>query len=251
MLDAYREQLLLSSIKVAIETNGQGVLCHLVAPLGAFTRGPTESEALAKVAGEYASYLRWLGLSQAHQPDVSIIQRHNTTLDVQDADSNILLDSDAKAAVDQNTDGVLDLIGYSAECFDALVLHCTHPKWIDTDRPERTFYGKRPNTIEAIFSHVDSTQDYYMSRMGLSIPDGIFGFTRRRRACIDQLRSALREAHLRRPVEVDAEMWTSQKVCRRFMWHDRIHAKSVVRILRKQREAGIIDNYDDPYRFFE
>lgn len=34
----------------------------------------------------------------------------------------------------------------------------------------------------------------------------------------------------------------------RFTWHDRIHGKAITRMLEKQRQLGVIDKYDDPFR---
>lgn len=53
-----------------------------------------------------------------------------------------------------------------------------------------------------------------------------------------------------RVYNIDNEEWTIKKVLRRFIWHDRIHAKSMVKILRKQKNNGIIDSYQDPFYFF-
>lgn len=35
-----------------------------------------------------------------------------------------------------------------------------------------------------------------------------------------------------------------------YPWHDRIHAKSMVKILRKQKGKGLIAHYQDPFYFF-
>jgi hypothetical protein len=47
--------------------------------------------------------------------------------------------------------------------------------------------------------------------------------------------------------ESEGESWTIAKALRRFIWHDRIHAKSIVRTLQRlQTEFGAID---DPFSF--
>ena len=45
------------------------------------------------------------------------------------------------------------------------------------------------------------------------------------------------------------EEWTLKKILRRFIWHDRIHGKSIYRILRKQGNLGLIGQIEDPFRF--
>jgi hypothetical protein len=50
---------------------------------------------------------------------------------------------------------------------------------------------------------------------------------------------------------VDGELWTLKKILRRFIWHDRIHGKAITRILEKQRQLGVIDEFNDPFHFME
>ena len=48
---------------------------------------------------------------------------------------------------------------------------------------------------------------------------------------------------------IDGEEWTLKKILRRFIWHDRIHGKAIVRILRKQASLGLVSSYHDPFGF--
>ena len=48
---------------------------------------------------------------------------------------------------------------------------------------------------------------------------------------------------------LDNENWTLAKILRRFIWHDRIHARAIVRILQKQQSQGFIQDYKDPFCF--
>ncbi len=59
-------------------------------------RGRSESEAVSKVDREIESYLRWLGVGKTPAYKVSTIQRHNCSLNVEDADNEILLEADSK-----------------------------------------------------------------------------------------------------------------------------------------------------------
>lgn len=51
--------------------------------------------------------------------------------------------------------------------------------------------------------------------------------------------------------ERDNELWTIKKILRRFIWHDRIHAKAMTRILAKQRRLGMVDEFEDPLYFLQ
>jgi hypothetical protein len=58
----------------------------------------------------------------------------------------------------------------------------------------------------------------------------------------------------RAPVTLEGEMWTLRKVLRRFVWHDRIHAKAILRIMRRQEQLGLIsaavgEAVVDPFHF--
>lgn len=220
-------------VELAIEWNDHGAMCHFVEPLGAFTRGTTEAHAIEKAYAEYDSYAKWLGLRADTPIRFSIAQRYRTDLDVQEADSDILLDSDRVNRSREDVDLVEELLLYSASTLEALFTHAELPDRVDSRMTGLTFYGERPDTIRRVFSHVDRTQDYYMSRVGLGFTDGHASFVDRRANCVVQLSKHWPTGQTLRPTTVDGERWTHLKVFRRLLWHDRIHAKSIVRMLQR------------------
>ena len=122
--------------------------------------------------------------------------------------------------------------------------------WVDEERIRKTFYGDNPKTIREIFEHVKNCQYYYLSRM--RIDEEIEGdFMAIRKFCLEKLESLYHENKNSLKFEIDNELWTLKKVLRRFIWHDRIHGKAMVRILEKQKQLNIIDNYEDPFHFME
>ena len=72
-----------------------------------------------------------------------------------------------------------------------------------------------------------------------------------REFCLEKLEALYRKHDNSLIFEVDDELWTLKKVLRRFIWHDRIHGKAITRILEKQRQLGVIDEYNDPFHFME
>ena len=67
-------------------------------------------------------------------------------------------------------------------------------------------------------------------------------------------RGGSNEGGNRAPVTLEGEMWTLRKVLRRFVWHDRIHAKAILRIMRRQEQLGLIgaavgEAVVDPFHF--
>ena len=55
------------TIKAVCEYNDQGWLIYAANFPGAFVRGASEREALAKFPGELRSYLRWCGQADAYK----------------------------------------------------------------------------------------------------------------------------------------------------------------------------------------
>ena len=72
-----------------------------------------------------------------------------------------------------------------------------------------------------------------------------------RRFCLEKLEALCRKNNNSLIFEVANELWTLKKVLRRFIWHDRIHGKAMTRILEKQKQLRVIDEYDDPFHFME
>jgi len=72
-----------------------------------------------------------------------------------------------------------------------------------------------------------------------------------REFCLSRLARIYRKSNNALTYEKDGELWTLKKVLRRLVWHDRIHGKAVTRIMAKQKASGMIDDYEDFFRFGE
>ena len=70
-----------------------------------------------------------------------------------------------------------------------------------------------------------------------------------RESCLNGIGRLFLEGGNYRVFEIDNELWTLKKILRRFVWHDRIHGKAIVRMMAKQKALGLIDGYEDPYHF--
>ena len=73
-------------IEAVCEYNDLGYLIYAANFPGAFVRGTSESEALAKFPGELKSYLRWCDAPPAPEISVEIVQRKLSELQICDAD---------------------------------------------------------------------------------------------------------------------------------------------------------------------
>jgi len=237
-------------VSAGFETNGKGHLGFIVELPGAFVRGKTERQALDKVKKEVDLYLKWLGMEPKHDYEIRIVQRHKSNAVVEDADTAILLQADRGEIRVEEFKRLADLARYSKETFVKLYTSTQHKDWIDESRIRKTFYGDNPATIQRIFDHVRNCQFYYLSRIGITEEmDGDFADTRE--LCLEKLGAFYMENNNLAMFEADGELWTLKKVLRRFIWHDRIHAKAITRILERQRQLGIIKTYDDPFHFMK
>jgi hypothetical protein len=238
-------------VSLAFETNGRGCLGFIVQLPGAYVRAPTEQEALSKVKPELKSYLRWLDARPPANVRTMISQWHQSRLRVEDADSEILLDADRKPFRDGEFQELLDLVRYSGETLSEAWEKAELRGWVDKARVRRTFYGPAPTSIGEMLDHVTSTQHFYLGRLGVAVGNGAADFLEVRNRCVDEL-ALLHDRGVNSNIfSAEDELWTLKKVLRRFVWHDRIHGKAIIRILAKQKRLKLIDDYADPFHFLK
>jgi hypothetical protein len=236
-------------VTMAFETNGKGCLGFLCEYPGAFVRGRTIDEALSKIEHELKSYQKWRGMDLEEKIIPEVIQIHESSLMVEDGDTEILLDVDKEEIDPEEFSLLIDLVKKSGLTTYEILENAEFKDWIDEDRIRKTFYGDTPKTIREIFEHINSVQYYYLSRLNIYMERQI-DFLEGRESCIKEITSLFCKEGNSRIYNIDNEKWTIKKVLRRFIWHDRIHSRSMVKILSKQKNNGIIDGYKDPFYFF-
>ena len=236
---------------VAFETNGNGYIGYVVELPGAFIRGKTEEEAIAKVNREVDLYLKWLSLKSKPDYKIQIVQRHQSSLRVEDADNEILLEADKGVTGEEDFRNLFELVWYSGESLLQLYAKTKFKDWVDEKRIRKTFYGENPKSVQEIFEHVKACQYYYLSRSKIPFEKKEEGFLKIRGFCLEIIKGLYAVNNNSTIYEVDDELWTLKKILRRFIWHDRIHGKAMVRILEKQKQSGTIYRYEDPFHFIE
>jgi len=242
---------LTNAASLAFETNGKGYIGFIAELPGAFVRGRTEEEALSKVDWEVRFYLKWLGIEQKWNYNTIVVQRHQSSLMVEDADNEILLDADKGTMGEEEFTNLIGLVWFSGETFLRIYNNAKFKDWIDEARIRKTFYGENPKSIQEIFDHVKNCQYYYLSRTKIEFEGKEKEFVKIRGFCLRKIEELYRKYNNSLIFETDNELWTVRKILRRFIWHDRIHGKAMVRILEKQKQLGIIDKYEDPFYFME
>ena len=216
------------NIRCVWEHNGNDTLLYSIDFPGAYTRGENLETAMRKMSGEIKSYMSWCSRNIDDIGAVEIVQDSDCTLDVCDADSDVLFESETEPLSVDEYQRLKALTLKSAADFLTLYLNIPD-KHLSVTAARRTFYGWVPCTAEDMYLHTKLVNDYYFGEIGVVADnDGtIFECRRRGFAALEQ-----QEGFLYNPVTEGSygEMWSLRKVLRRFIWHDRIHAKAMYRM---------------------
>lgn len=219
------------TIKCAWEHNGNDTLLYCVDLVGAYTRGESLEVAVSKMEEEVKSYYRWLGSDVPDGVTVEIIEDWDTELLVKDADSDVLFESEKEKLTFEEYQRLKALALKSARDFLSLYNSIS-----DKDKsvlPEReSFYGSVPRTANEMYEHTKNVNEYYFGEIGVDANnDGdIYECRLRGFEKVEQVDGFLDN------LSVDGsygEEWSLRKVIRRFIWHDRIHAKAMWRMAVK------------------
>ena len=228
------------TIKVAVEYNEYGSMIYLVDYPGAFTRGKTKEIALRKVQNEYINYLQWLNITDIEDNiNFEIVQEQYSKLKISDADTEILLKSEKKQLSLKEYEHLKYLVIKSAYDFYELYLSIPDKDYTIIE-PRKTFYGDVPRTANEMYIHTNGVTNFYLNGLNLTIDDKNDIYVNRLSAMktIDDNINLLKNE----PLYVKNEYWTLSKVLRRFIWHDRIHAKAMYKLAATKWESDEIVN---------
>lgn len=227
-------------IKCVWEHNGNDSLLYATDFIGAYTRGESLEIAKVKMPGEIKSYLKWLGEETIENIEVVIVGEKNSELNIKDADSDVIFESEKEPLTVKEYETLKHLALKSAN--DFLTLYKSIPDKSVTVRPERkTFYGKVPRSADEMYLHTKNVNEYYFTEIEINADnDGDIYECRRRgfealEAKPDFLNNNVIEGSW-------GEYWSLRKLFRRFIWHDRIHAKAMYRMAVKVFGADKINN---------
>lgn len=219
------------TINCVWEHNGNDTLLYAVDYIGAYTRGENLEIAKAKMLGEIISYLKWLGEDTTDNIEVVIVGEKASDLAIKDADSDVLFESEKAPLTADEYEKLKTLALKSAK--DFLILYESIPDKSATAIAERkTFYGQVPRTADEMYEHTKNVNEYYFAEIDVDADnDGSIYECRKRgfealEAKPDFLQNAVIEGSY-------GEDWSLRKVLRRFVWHDRIHARAMYRMAVK------------------
>ena len=232
------------TINCVWEHNGNDTLLYAVNYIGAYTRGESLEIAKAKMPQEIIAYLKWLGEDPSDNIEVVIIGEKTSDLVIKDADSDVLFESEKAPLTADEYEKLKAIALKSAK--DFLALYDSIPDKSATAIAERkTFYGQIPRTADEMYVHTKNVNEYYFAEIEVNADNGGTIYECRKRgfealeAKPDFLQNAVIEGSY-------GEDWSLRKVLRRFIWHDRIHAKAMYRMAVKM--FGM-ENVANPFCF--
>lgn len=222
------------------EHNGSDTLLYAVDFVGAYTRVETLEAAARKMEGEISSYLNWCGKKTEISMDIAIIEEKVSALAICDADSDVLFESEKAPLTAEEYRNLKALALKSAQ--DFLSLYDSVPDKNAMAAPERkTFYGKVPLSADEMYVHTKNVNKYYFSEIHVDADnDGsIYACRKRGFEVLEAKPNSLENAVIAGSYGED---WSLRKVLRRFIWHDRIHAKAMYRMATKVFGTKSIEN---------
>lgn len=231
-------------IRCVWEHNGGDSLLYAENFPGAFTRGPSLDAVLQKMPAEIGAYLRWKGEAIPDSFSCEIVQEKPSGLTVSDADSDVLFDSERIALIPAEYAELKALALKSARDFEAL--YQAIPDKDTSCLPAReTFYGPVPRTAAEMYAHTRNVNDYYFNEIDVPADnEGTIASCRERGfAALEKQPDFLQNTVVLGSYD---EEWSLRKVLRRFLWHDRIHARAMYRMAVRTFGANTVP---DVFRF--
>ena len=232
------------TIRCVWEHNGDDTLLYAIDLPGAYTRGVDLVDAMRKMPSEVRAYLSWAGRNVPEDIETVVVQDVPCDLAVCDADSDVIFDQERlPLSFDEYTE-LKALALHSAKCFQDLY-DSIPSKDASNDPVRRTFYGQVPRTANEMYRHTKSVNAYYFAEIGVEADNegSILECRIRGFDALEQLPDFLEL----KPTEGSyGEWWSLRKLFRRFLWHDRIHAKAMYRMAKRN---GIVNEISDPFRF--
>lgn len=231
-------------MKCVWEHHGSDTLLYSADYVGAYTRGESLAVAMAKMNAEIAAYTSWRNQTFEQNLEIEIVQEKCSDLQIADADSDVLFDSE-KVPLSQAEYAQLKALALkSAKDFHAL--YSSIPNKHESCMPQRrTFYGHVPRTAQEMYEHTKNVNSYYFGEIGIDVDNEgtIYDCRKRGFTLLEQT-----EGFLNNPVIEGSygELWSLRKVMRRFVWHDRIHAKAMYRMSVKTFGICCTEN---PFQF--
>ena len=226
------------------EHNGNDTLLYAIDFIGAYTRGESLEIAKAKMPDEIASYLKWLGEDAFENIEIIIAGEKDSDLAIKDADSDVLFENEKVPLTVEEYEMLKALALKSAK--DFLTLYESIPdKSATASLARKTFYGNVPRSADEMYEHTKNVNDYYFAEIEIDADNcgNIYECRKRGFEALEAKHNFLQNALIEGSYGED---WSLRKLLRRFIWHDRIHARAMYRMAVKVFGA---ENVANPFCF--
>ncbi len=224
-------------IRCVWEHNGNDSILYAENFAGAYTRGESKEIAIQKMRREVESYLEWKGAAVPDSLETMIVQEKASLLEISDADSDVLFEEEKRPLTRAEYEELKALALKSAQ--DFLDLYEAIPDRNKSCLPIRkTFYGQVPRTASEMYEHTKNVNDYYFGEIGVETDhEGTIVECRQRGFAMLEGQPDFLENRV--CLGSYGEEWSLRKVLRRFIWHDRIHAKAMYRMAIRTFDGNI------------
>ena len=227
-------------VKCIWEHNGGDSLVYAENYIGAFARGESLKVALAKIPTEIHSYIKWSGDFASEEIEAVIVQEKDSELEIKDADSDVIFETEKEPLT---LDEYMKLKGLALKsASDFLALYESIPdKDLSNLSIRRTFYGQVPRTAEEMYLHTKNVNSYYFGEIGIDADNegSIFECRKKGFELLEKTPGFLNNQVLEGSY---GETWSLRKMLRRFIWHDRIHAKAMWRMAKATFGENEVEN---------
>ncbi len=233
-------------IKAVCEYNDDGCIVYAENFPGAFVRGRNYQNAIAKFQGEIETWLDWAkGDAKIDSKiEVELVLEKKSDLKICDADSDVIFDSEREPLTKEEYNELKVLALRSAMDFERMYDSIPNKK-MNIAPVRESFYGKIPSTAEEMYNHCMNITEYYFGEIGVEAENGPDILSCRAKG-FENLEK--QENFLENKVFSGSygEEWSLKKVLRRFIWHDRIHARAMY---RRAYDAFWDADIDNVFRF--
>lgn len=216
------------TIRCIWEHNGPDTLLYVEDYPGAFARGEHLDVALEKIPGEVAAYRRWLGLDPQPIDTIEVVQEQTGDLQIRDADSDVIFASE-KLPLSREAYADLKALALKSAADFQRLYDAVPDVDVGQGSGRRTFYGPVPRSAREMYEHTKNVNEYYFWEIGVDT-DNLGSIAECRKRGFEKLEQMA--DFLTKPATQGSygESWSLRKVLRRFIWHDRIHAKAMYRM---------------------
>lgn len=231
-------------LQVIMEYNDEGYLFYFKKYTGAYVRGKTKEEASSKIPQELDSYLKWSGMDESIPLDSiepQIIQEKKSSLKINDADSDIIFESEKTPFSYSEYSELEKLVLRSA--YDFSNMYESIPDKDQTVlKTRKTFYGNVPVRAREMYEHTNNVTSYYAREIGIDFTNDPDILKNRLNVMqeIEKKEDFLLNNILHGSYD---ELWSVHKALRRFIWHDRIHARAMYRMALKTFKKDIYNPF--------